>query len=343
METFPRHFHNGSEENVTASYISDDPDQALREFLEFARANLPLEISARFQESPDSSPMIAVFDSGVGGLSVWREIVRELPGLPTVYLADQAHIPYGPRPLEEVRRFAEGITRFLLAQGARVVVLACNTASAAALHHLRALFPQVPFVGMEPAVKPAAQRTRNGRVGVIATPATFQGELFASLLERFARDVRVIPQVCPGLVEAVEAGALDTPETEALLRGCLEPLLAAGIDELVLGCTHYPFLRPLMERMVGPGVEIIDPAPAVARQVRRVVENRGAGCQPARGTGYQPALHTFYTTGDPARFARLLERLVGVRAEVRPLCWEGNEIKFPAADEPPQGIVGLSR
>jgi glutamate racemase len=290
--------------------------------------------------------MIGVFDSGVGGLSVWREMVRELPDVPTLYVADQAHVPYGPRPLEEVRRFAEKITRFLLAQGATVVVLACNTASAAALHYLRAVFPQVPFVGMEPAVKPAVQRTRNGRVGVIATPATFQGELFASLLERFGRDARVIPQVCPGLVEAVENGALDTPETEVLLRSCLEPLLAAGIDELVLGCTHYPFLRPLMERIVGPGVEIVDPAPAVARQVRRVLENFDAGYQSAlptfyttgdparfaqmlesRSTGYQPAPHTFYTTGDPARFAWALERLVGVRAEVRFLHWEGDDLR----------------
>lgn len=264
--------------------------------------------------------MIGVFDSGVGGLSVWREVVRELPDLPTLYVADQAHIPYGPRPLEEVRQFAEGITCFLLAQGATAIVLACNTASAAALHHLRALFPQVPFVGMEPAVKPAVQRTRNGRVGVIATPATFQGELFASLLARFGRDAHVIPQVCPGLVEAVEAGALDAPETEALLRSCLEPLLAAGIDELVLGCTHYPFLRPLMERIVGPGVEIIDPAPAVARQVRRVVGDKSS-------TGRQPALHKFYTTGDPAQFASALERLVGVWAEVHPLQWEGDRLQ----------------
>jgi glutamate racemase len=120
-------------------------------------------------------------------------------------------------------------------------------------------------------------------------------------------------------VEAVEDGALDAPETEALLRTCLTPLLEAGIDELVLGCTHYPFLRPLMERIVGPGVEIVDPAPAVARQVRRVLENCGAG--------YQPAPPTFYTTGDPARFASALERLVGVEAEVRSLCWEGDDLR----------------
>ncbi len=264
----------------------------------------------------DRALRIGIFDSGVGGLTVWREIVRELPSWGTIYVADQAHIPYGPRPLEEVRQFAEGIARFLLEQGAAVIVLACNTASAAALHHLRATFPQVPFVGMEPAVKPAVQKTRNGRVGVIATPATFQGELFASLLERFARDVRVIPQVCPGLVEAVEAGALDGPETEALVRSCLEPLLEAGVDELVLGCTHYPFLRPLMERVVGSGVEIIDPAPAVARQARRVLEQTGA-----LPSGESSPRHAFYTTGNPARFARMLEQLVGVRGDVRALSW----------------------
>lgn len=264
-----------------------------------------------------SSPLIGVFDSGLGGLTVWREIVRELPSWDTLYVADQAHIPYGPRPLEEVRRFAEGITRFLLEQGVTVVVLACNTASAAALHALRATFPQIPFVGMEPAVKPAVQKTRNGRVGVIATPATFQGELFASLLTRHARDVRVIPQVCPGLVEAVENGALDTPETEALLRSCLKPLLEAGVDQLVLGCTHYPFLRGLMERIVGPGVEIIDPAPAVARQVRRVLEERGYTLQ-----GERTPHHVFYTTGNPEQFANMLEHLIGRRGDTRALVWK---------------------
>ncbi len=267
---------------------------------------------------PTVSPAIGVFDSGVGGLSVWREIVRELPGCPTVYVADQAHLPYGPRPLEEVRRFAEGIAEFLIGEGVAVVVVACNTASAAALHDLRRRFPAVPFVGMEPAVKPAVQRTRNGTVGVIATPATFQGELFASLLERFARNVRVIPQVCPGLVEAVEAGALETPETEVLVRQCLEPLLRAGVDELVLGCTHYPFLRPLIERVVGPGGEGIDPAPAVARQVRRVLE--GAG-HPGEVLSAGAPRHAFFTTGDPALFAEALSRLVGVTAEVGHLIW----------------------
>lgn len=279
------------------------------------------------EQTLSRSPRIGVFDSGVGGLSVWREIVRELPACDTVYIADQAHIPYGPRPLEEVRGFAEGIAEFLIREGVAVVVVACNTASAAALHYLRRKFPDVPFVGMEPAVKPAVQRTRNGTVGVIATPATFQGELFASLLERFARNVRVIPQVCPGLVEAVEAGALDTPETEALVRRCLEPMLAAGMDELVLGCTHYPFLRPVIERVVGPGVEVIDPAPAVARQVRRVLE--GAG-YPAEALSVGAPHHQFFTTGDPAGFAAALFRLIGVTAEVYPLEWEEGHLSLSA-------------
>ena len=164
----------------------------------------------------DSRP-IGIFDSGVGGLSVWREIARQLPREDTIYFADQAHIPYGPRSMDEIRGFSEAITRFLLERGCKAIVAACNTASAAALKHLRETFPHVPFVGMEPAVKPAAETTHTGVVGVLATPATFQGELFASVVERFANGVRLINQVCPGLVEQVEAGRLDTPNTRAML------------------------------------------------------------------------------------------------------------------------------
>jgi len=261
--------------------------------------------------------MIGLFDSGIGGLSVWREIARQLPQHNTLYVADQAHVPYGPRPLEEVRAFSEGIARFLLDEGADVIVIACNTASAAALRPLRETFPDAPFVGMEPAVKPATEHTATGIVGVIATPATFQGELFAALLQRFATDVRVLTGVCPGLVEQIEAGALEAPETEAILRRCLAPLLAAGIDQLVLGCTHYPFVRPLIERIVGPGVEVIDPAPAVARQTGRVLAQRGLSLAPqSRGE------HIFATTGDPAAFGAQIERLTGVHRTVVPLVWK---------------------
>lgn len=251
-----------------------------------------------------NSGPIGTFDSGVGGLSVWREIARRLPHEDTLYFADQAHVPYGERSLSEVREFSEAITHFLLDRGAKVIVIACNTASAAALRHLRTLFPETPFVGMEPAVKLAAQKTRNGAVGVIATRVTFQGELFAGLVERYATDVKVLTQVCPGLVEQVEIGALDTPETKRLLRECLRPLVEAGIDQLVLACTHYPFLRPAIEEVVGPGVAVIDPAPAVARQTERVLDRRGLRAEESH-TGS----HTFCTTGDEAEFAETVKRL----------------------------------
>jgi glutamate racemase len=268
---------------------------------------------------------VGIFDSGLGGLSVWREITRQLPHERTLYLADQAHVPYGSRELSEVRALSEGVTRFLLGQGAKVVVVACNTASAAALHHLRRVFPKVPFVGMEPAIKPAVERTRTGVVGVIATQATFQGELFASLLERYAGDVRVLTQACPKLVAAVEAGALDTPETRALLREYLSPLVEAGVDQLVLGCTHYPFLRPAIEQTVGTGVAVIDPAPAVARQTERVLAQRGLGAAPGCANR-----HTLYTSGDVEAFTTMVERLLPlgeVNVAVRPARWRNGRLE----------------
>ncbi len=277
----------------------------------------------------NDSGFIGVFDSGVGGLSVWREVVRHLPHEDTLYLADQRHVPYGVRSLDEVRAFAEGITRFLIAQGAKIIVIACNTASAAALHDLRRIFPEVPFVGMEPAVKPAAERSQNGIVGVIATEATFQGELFASLLERYASDVDVLTQVCPGLVDAVESGALDAPETEALLQTCLTPLVEAGIDQLVLGCTHYPFLRPTIQRVVSDNIAIIDPAPAVARQTGRVLARRGLAAAQTR-TGH----HRFCTSGDPGAFGKLLDRLIPPdqeRRAVQRLQWRAGQIEKVSA------------
>jgi glutamate racemase len=265
------------------------------------------ESTRNLREGSYTAP-IGVFDSGVGGLSVWREIVRRLPAEDTLYFADQAHIPYGQRPLDEVRHLTENVTRFLLAEGVKLIVVACNTASGAALHALRETFPDVPFVGMEPAVKPAVEHTNTGIVGVIATPATFQGDLFAGLIQRFGNGFDIHTQACPGLVETVEAGALDTPETESLLRGYLVPLLEAGIDQLVLGCTHYPFLSPLIQRIVGPHVTLIDPAPAVARQVGCVLARRSL-LAPAGQTGH----HRFYTSGDPAKFSAMVQTLTGTR------------------------------
>jgi glutamate racemase len=268
-------------------------------------------------ESSKTAPgPVAVLDSGVGGLSVLREIRHLLPHQDLLYLADQAHIPYGPRSLAQIRRLAVAITRFLLAQDAQVVVLACNTASAAALYHLRAAFPAVPFVGMEPAIKPAAAGTQSRVIGVLATPATFQGELFSSLLTRYAHGVTVVPQICPGLVEQVEAGDLTGDETLRLVSRFVQPLLAAGVDTLVLGCTHYPFLAGVIRQVVGPAVDIVDPSPAVARQTQRVLQERGQLAPSAR-----PGSLTSFTTGDPECFERLASQLVGGAGRVVPLSW----------------------
>lgn len=263
---------------------------------------------------------IGIFDSGVGGLSVLRAIRQQLPGEALLYLADQAHVPYGPRPLEEVRSFSEEIVRFLLSRGAKLIVVACNAASAAALHSLRQTFPQVPFVGMEPAVKPAAERSQSRVVGVLATPATFQGALYASVVERFAQDVSLLQHTCPGLVAQIEAGHLDAWETRRILEDALRPMLSQGIDTVVLGCTHYPFVIPLIQEIVGPQVRVIDPAPAVARQVGRVLEARGL-----LNLGDTPGEIVYFTSGDSIELRDLLPRLIGVSAEVRSLRWEGDQ------------------
>jgi len=268
------------------------------------------------QPDPTAQP-VGIFDSGVGGLSVLREVRRQLPHEALVFLADQAHVPYGPRPLAEVREFSTAITRCLLSQGAKLVVVACNTASAAALLHLRQAFPGTPFVGMEPAVKPAAETTHTGTVGVLATQATFQGALYASVLERFAQGVRVLQDTCPGLVAQIEVGNLNGIETRAILEKALQPMLAQGIDTVVLGCTHYPFVIPLIEEIVGAQVRVIDPAQAVARQVGRVLAQHSLQ-NPAR----QPGSARYLTTGDPLRLQALLPVLTAGEALAERIAWD---------------------
>jgi glutamate racemase len=272
---------------------------------------------------------IGVFDSGVGGLSVLRSIRDRLPDEAVVYFGDQAHIPYGPRPLDEVRAFSEEITRFLLGAGAKLVVVACNAASAAALHSLRRDFPQVLFVGMEPAVKPAAETTKTGRVGVLATPATFQGALYASVVERFAGNVTLLQSTCPGLVQQIEAGKLASIETRHILEAALLPMLEQGIDTIVLGCTHYPFIIPLIQEIVGADVRVIDPAPAVAKQVERLLK---AGNLLAKGNSAEPdpARYEFMTSGDPKAFKKVIRTLFGETGSVTRVEWNGNRITLPA-------------
>ena len=240
-----------------------------------------------------------------------------MPEEAIVYFADQGHVPYGPRPLQQVRNFSEAITRFLLEQGAKLIVVACNTASAAALHHLRQNFPNVSFVGMEPAVKPAAERTQTGKVGVLATPATFQGALYASVLERFANGVQVLQHTCPGLVAQIEKGDLDGDETRKILEEALRPMLDRGIDTVVLGCTHYPFVIPLIEQIVGENVRVIDPAPAVARQAKRLLEASGI-----KKPAWEPAPVCFYTSGDAGVLTSMLPILLGENGPVEHVTWQ---------------------
>lgn len=245
---------------------------------------------------------IGIFDSGVGGLSVLRHIQRLLPGERLLYFADQAHVPYGRRSAEEIRLFSEQITRFLIAKDASIIVVACNTATAAAIDHLRQTFPETPFVGMEPAVKPGAAKTRNGKIGVLATAGTFESQRYASLLARFAGNITAYESACPGLVEQIEAGELESKETEVILQKAIRPMLAHGVDTLILGCTHYPFVLPLIKRIAGNNVAVIDPAPAVAQQVKRVFKEQGHS--PVKGE-----IHLF-TTGDSAIFGSKAQRLL---------------------------------
>lgn len=257
--------------------------------------------------------MIGVFDSGIGGLSVLREIRSLLPDADIVYLADQAMAPYGERTLDEVRERSVAITSRLIDEGAALVVVACNSASAAALHHLRAVFPDMPFVGMEPAVKPAVAMTGNGVIGVLATNATFQGELYASVVDRHAANATIVARAGRGLVPLVERGDVDSADVKALLEGYLAPMLDAGADTIVLGCTHYPFLLPAIQEIVGPDVFVVDPSPAVARQVARL-----AGEKSEAGTGSM----RYVTTGSPVALAGTIEHLLGVIPEPVPVHWE---------------------
>jgi glutamate racemase len=226
-------------------------------------------------------------------------------------------VPYGPRSQEEIRHFCEGIARFLIEQQCKVIVVACNTASAAALEYLRETFPQVPVIGMEPAVKPAAAATRTGVVGIMATPATFQGRLFQATAGRFASGIQLVNQVCDGLAELVEAGHLDGAETEALLRRVLTFILVANADTIVLACTHYPFVIEPIRRIAGAQVNVIDPAPAIARHLASVLKVHGLLSDPA-GEGR----HRFFTSASGTGFEAALGRLIGLGGQATEVRWE---------------------
>lgn len=251
---------------------------------------------------------IGVFDSGVGGLSVLREIHRLLPHIPTLYFADQKHVPYGPRPHTEIYGFVRQVTEFFIENGAEVIVLACHAASAAALYPLRQDYPHIPFVGIEPAVKPAAIATKSRVIGVLTTQATADGELYRKVLTQFAKDVQVITQVAPRLVELVEAGTFHTEAGKNVIADYLNPLIEAGIDQLVLACTHFPFLANELIEISQGKMALVDPGLAVAKQVQRVLP-----------TQFIPAIetHTYFTSGDVKAFEQALQTLIGVSASAQ--------------------------
>ena len=206
-------------------------------------------------------------DSGVGGLSVFKEIRKVLPLESYIYFSDSAFCPYGEKSPEFICERAEIIARMMLGKGAEIIVVACNTATAAAIEHLRKTFPSTPFVGMEPAVKPAALGTKSGTIGVLATAGTLRASKYLNTKDRFTDGIKVVEHVGKGFVELVESGKTEGPEAEKIVSESLQPLLNAGADTIVLGCTHYPFLLPVMEKVAGGKVRFIDPAPAVANRV----------------------------------------------------------------------------
>lgn len=253
---------------------------------------------------------IAVFDSGVGGLSVLAEIQQLLPNESLLYLGDCGHIPYGEKTPEFIQQRCSVMAGFFREQGAKALVIACNTATVAGVADLRRDFPEWPIVGMEPAVKPAAAATRSGVVGVLATTGTLQSAKFAALLDRFATDVRVITQPCPGLVERIESGDLHSPELRALLKHYVDPLLANGCDTIILGCTHYPFLKPMLKSMIPESISLIDTGAAVARQLQRLLAERDLLAEgPNRPV-------RFWTSADPASLRNTLVLLGQVAGEV---------------------------
>lgn len=253
--------------------------------------------------------MIGIFDSGIGGLSVFREIRKVLPEQSYIYYSDSAHCPYGDKSQEYIIDRAREITRFLLSKGAEIIVVACNTATAAAIATLRQEFP-VKFIGMEPAIKPAAANTHTGVVGVLATAGTLKADKYHNTRERWGDNVQIVEHVGNGFVELVEKGMTEGREAEETVEACIEPLLDAGADTIVLGCTHYPFLSQTISKVASRlvperEVTIIDPAPAVARHLVEVMAEEGLETKSPQG--YTLEMHT---SGDEDMMKQIVAKIL---------------------------------
>jgi glutamate racemase len=257
----------------------------------------------KIEEMNNNAP-IGVFDSGMGGLSVWKEIVRVLPRESVIYYGDGANCPYGGKSPDEIIRLSDDIARFFIDKGVKGIVVACNTATAGAIDYLREKYPEIPFVGMEPAVKPAAEHSASGVIAILATAATLQGKLFRETSERFSGEVKVLSNIGEGFVELIESGREDSPEAEEAVRRTVEPLLAQGADHLVLGCSHYPFLTGALKKVIGNRkVTLVDPAPAIAQRVAAVLRERNAEAEADHLAKYD-----YFSSGDEAYRRRLEKR-----------------------------------
>lgn len=248
--------------------------------------------------------MIGIFDSGAGGMSVFREIYKLLPNEQYIYFADNAHCPYGEKSADFVLGRSRQITDFLLSEGSDIIVIACNTATAAAISTLRSEYSN-KFIGIEPALKPGALNTRSGIVGVLATAGTLHSTKYLVHKDKYDK-VRIVESVGRGWVDLVENGVLEGPEAEERVKAAVQPLLDEGADCLVLGCTHYPFLIDTIRKVVGPSVQVIDPAPAVARQTVRVMEEEGIIL--ANGISDGPDIRLI-SSGDPSPLKRIYRLL----------------------------------
>ncbi len=253
---------------------------------------------------------IAVFDSGVGGISVLQHIHALMPNEQLLYVADSKYAPYGNKSAEEIRARCFEIADFLITKDVKALVVACNTATAAAIDAMRAKY-SLPIFGMEPAVKPAAEASRNGVVGVLATTGTLKSAQFAGLLESYGRNVKVVTQACVGLVECIERGELQAEGTFKLLRQYCQPLLDEGADTIVLGCTHYPFVRPLIEQVVGKDIALIDTGAAVAKYVQKRL-----AALDMLADSRQSAPVLFWTNSQAHNAGQVIEQLWGAKAEV---------------------------
>ncbi len=266
-------------------------------------------------QAPGRTGPVGVFDSGVGGLSVLREIRRAMPGETLHYVADSGHAPYGEKSAEYIESRVVHIIEFLRTLEAKAIVVACNTVTGLIIQRLRERFPDLPMVAIEPAVKPAAQVTRSGVVGVLATRQTVASPGLARLVSTYGDGKRMLLQACPGWVERVERGELDSTDTEAAVAAYVRPLVEQGADTLVLGCTHYPFLAPVIQRMAGSSIQVIDPAAAVARELGRRLTQLGLEA-PA---SHHIAREHFWTSGDVTQAERVMTRLWGHPVHPRPL------------------------